>query len=509
MLKRTGITLKMQTVLLAVLLMLLYVMPGASAEDYFVRPGWPLLVQADDPLTAFQAPKQTPEEMRLWLLGISPDGETAICACREERAAEGNTETVYSLCMVRGGEIVPIVLNAERGNGDPYGALEELAKQLFSMANNGTIALSWTADSRYVTLSDIRRVIERPNFSLDVPVVDTVAGEAWLADSYERKSLLAEGFGCIYLSRMSRDGRYVYYTGLMNDTVGGEIGRFTRFCRCAVEGGEREILFNILYDGSFYEPLASSDLIEAADGSWLMQGRTRRTGESAIIRFRPEGDTWTAETIPEQPIPILSPEKIQMPASADTGIALLVNRNSMEARAGADGQNDIAALMPIGKQVNLMRIRSGEAYACDVWYMRRTGENPQDVEMIPGDESLAYLQEYAKGLEPETPESFDLRESMIHPVPNIFDACISPDGKYALLAVSMQDAEWRYGVYLLNLETMEVRPVSPAEGMTAKDLGNYVMYAQKTSGAQWLPDWTIMIPSGSREKLYFRLVARD
>ncbi len=521
---------------------------GNDLSAAFRREGTPRLVPY------FSLNQMPPVEMEegsslTGFLGLSPDGKTILCMMgttteidvpqetSAEKTAEkarisntlpgrkqqsGNTknrkmtETLYQPCMIRDGKVIPIRLNAERGDGDPHGMLENDMGYISNWGVIGTDGISWSSDGRFVTFSNLVRT-RFGNQHMDVPVADTAAGEAWLAQSYV-KNFLIEGGGTVYISRMDRNGDYVYYLAHEYDD---QDGAAYHFCRTTPEGKDREILYRVFpVPGWGFELLSSSRMTQAADGSWLLtciDGTGReKTDEHLMVRLAPSGGEWTAEKYPTGIARGMSVMQFEYSAASGYGFMIMRNTNAMTMdqavlTESASGINTIAA--GITDRVNLVRWLPGEPMACDTWYMRRTGEGPADVEMVSGEE----YRRYARGLLadgenlPEIPGDFDEKEAIVNPVPMIGGICLSPDGRYALMDVCFRD--WERGthrLYLLDVETMDVRPVEAPEGTAGELLIANSLLADRhfPQGMIWNPDGTILINTQYAGIQFFRMEVR-
>ena len=461
------------------------------------------------------------EGRELTLLDLSPDGKTALCLVKEtiviepepagsqeSPAGEGTrrlyspgfrlrtsgprTETVYGLGLVRDRTLTPVVINPDRGVGDPHDAWRRVQSLLPGLP--GTEGFSWSADGRYITFSDVRNALigESNMANMNVPVIDTAAGEMWFADSYQDNNLFREGFGVVYLSKMSRDGRYVFWLAREQ----GEESWVYRFCRRAPEGGAREVLCEIPWqDREFgFRLMTSSDLFEEADGSWVLSGVLDRSkgalGTNALVRFAPAGETWTAETQSTGISIRVESIRFDRSAASGSGVMALVDRNSTSLGA-ATGMYDDGAMhytqYALGC-LNLLRILPGETPAWDVWHLEQTGE---DAVLASGEASLRYIRALVAGEEVSPPEDFDIIAWVRNPPPLICNACLSPDGRYALLTVQAS-REWRF--YLAQLETMEVRPVYARRGLADMRLAVTTPQSKKyRPGMVWNPDGTLLI----------------
>ena len=159
-----------------------------------------------------------------------------------------------------------------------------------------------------------------------------------------------------------------------------------------------------------------------------------------------------------------------------------------------------------------LRKDTKNGFSWDVWCLRRTGENNTDLEMVSASEYLQYVLLGVMGSLPDQyPEGFDARESLIHPNPVITNACLSPDGRYALLCVNTRERDESSRrmiclLYLLDMETMEIRRVEAPEGTVSETLWTNTAYGRAyRPGMSWNPDGTIVLINGNSRIEFFRL----
>ena len=439
------------------------------------------------------------------LLAISPDGSTVI----------QGTEI-----RSRDGKVIPITVNLERGIGDPY-RKEKYLRNL-SMKMPGQEGVSWSEDGRYIALSDFQRSSGEMQ-SIDVAVLDVFTGEAYFADSFSRK-MSEPGMGLVYLNRIERTGKYLYYLAVIRD---GEGKRHLSFCRCPVEGGEREILYDTLNDeNGDFDVCYGSSLYEAEDGSWILAGLNRhnreRKSQLALIRFRDSGNGWTAEVnslgIPSSPWSLSL--KDWSPA---TGYGLFcLKYPTMDASAAAEGfmvpQSEYATLVEgMARRVNLLRVHTDGEVSGDVWYMIRTGEGKADVELLPATDYLnscklngaGYDESEEAGLQEWLSENGN-QDEPLYALPKGYDsskfieeynqlltvtcAAVSPDGHYAIINAGVMG---QYELYIVQMETMEVRPVDAPEGVAGLTLTDSAMGRRFRPGIVWNDDGTLLIEGQS------------
>ena len=444
------------------------------------------------------------------LLDISADGEKILYMGRASQngESEDSEKLTYQIYMIQDGQSIPIQLNSARGNGEPHDRLERTI--YYSRDLPGLEGLSWSADGRYVTFSNLRRILSSAKMvSLNVPVIDTADREVWLADSYDDRDLFQENSGIVYLTRMSRSGAYVYY--LMSRRTNDE--RIWSFCRCAPEGGQPETLVEWKRgEDQLFEFYSTSNMFEMPDESWLMVAAggkaSRWTDCNVLVRFAPSGDRWNATVISTMIPQLISPMRVDYSAASDSGVMAVVNENFNQIKSVFGQDRDQYYLMQlVCKRINLVRF-SGETMTSDVWYIRRTGEGADDVEMVSGTEYLQYLQGIAFGLSPQIPADISPMDVFKQPDPIIYNVCLSPDGRYALLYVFFDEGEKAYRLYLLDMETMALRNVELPEGVGGKNLIAATAFNRYRAGILWKENGTIVIQTGNNSDAFFRLTVQ-
>ena len=459
------------------------------------------------------------ENKSVVFLDLSPDGQTLLCRVKETtdiepeesgekengenksttrtslpglsvKASPRTTETDIYLALIRNGELIPVRPNPERGDGDPHGVLNRVLDNIGYLP--GLEGFSWSADGRYFTFSDMRRSRTETTVNLNVPVVDTITGEIWLADSYQSRNIFQDDFGQVYLSRMSRDGDYVYYLMMEND----DDHRVYRFCRCASEGGAKEILCDIPWteEGRPFTLLSSSNLVEMSDGSWEMiaaDGDSPRfTDTTVLIRFEPSEKNWSVRTTSTGITFRLEPNRFALSAVSGYGVLAMIDRNSTTPADAIEVQSfhDYG----LYSYVNLVRILPGEDCLCDTWYLQHKDEESMELEFVSGEEYLRCFQIMMTGDSAEPPADYDPKELMRHPLPTVFNVCLSPDGQYALLAVNVAYGSWE--LYLMQLKTMKVRLVETWHPGVASAALSVSAYSNNYwPGMVWNPDGTLLI----------------
>ena len=449
-------------------------------------------------------------EQLLKLISISPDGKTLL-------AVQHADEDPFRLCMIRDGVITPVRRAEEKGVGDPNGTFDFYAVRLFP-GLPGPGGISWSADGRYASFDHLSYAISGILQSTDVPVLDTASGELWLADSFQSLKASEKGsYEAVVLCSVNRNGDYLYYL-----TYGDAA---FRFCRCAPDGSRKEILYEIpRTDDRPFDISSASVMLEDRDGNWLILGnnmspdnRENRLFMSlSLLRLSPPaGDTgfWNAKVFPLGNIHPnwLLPSKFGFSPVSGYGLCSLINNTDSVSDSGT-GEIILDAYISVvayTSHVNLLRIRPGDDYPCDVWYLADNAESPAGVEFVSGEEFLRYIQAKVLYLDPAVPEGFDPKEYMYHPAPNITNFCLSPDGRYALIHVSRErssEDEKPYYMYLVKLDNMAVLPVAIPENIGGRSLfANTVFSGNFLQGMLWNSDGTLLVLDNDNEIVTMRL----
>ncbi len=197
---------KRLSVLLLCAALLTVLAAGALAEDTLRE-----AAASGKTLVLTEAEVPAPEDPYSLLIGLSPDGKTALY-----RTDDG-------LTLVRDGQVLQAHIAPERGAGDPYGKLAwETQTVLRSFPDSA--GLSWSPDGHFVLLTNMDAVVRRLT-ALDLILLDTETGEIFLEQAFEGgsqergdflESLHSPDFGMIVEARFDRTGRYIYMIGRIN-----------------------------------------------------------------------------------------------------------------------------------------------------------------------------------------------------------------------------------------------------------------------------------------------------
>ena len=431
-------------------------------------------------------------------VGISPDGKTVLLRGGREFG------------LLRDGQARLLTFNAQRGAGDIYG--KEKMVRLVMTRMPSVEGLSWSSDGRYMAVSSLISSLQEGR-AVDAMVLDASSGEVYLADTVGQK---LRDSGSVYLTRVDRSGTYLYY--LLYNRENGEPRQ--QFCRCPVEGGEREVLHDTAYDETApYDVVTGSALFEAADGSWVLSGtreayrskEKRNQMQLALIRFTPSGGEWKQEIfsfgIPAGPFGYALSGW-----SAVSGYGAFCVGSSM-AQSSAQMTPAQQLIYSVAQHVNFVRVLPGETPSCDVWYLRKTGEGAGDVEFRPaGDFLWSFKVNYGMLHESETAEAEQWTAASLEAeglyLPKdygpeefaeelrrgsrllVLGACLSPDGYYALINAGIAGS---FRLYLVDLETMKILPVEAPEGVGGTAVSATPLGRSFAPGFVWNEDGTLLI----------------
>lgn len=456
-------------------------------------------------------------------ISLSPDGRTVLWRNKNERTLTGEgTELRTALILTRDGTEIPVTFNANKGAGDPYEKSKMLVRAFTTLPSME--GLSWSDDGRWIALSDQDMINGASrNRPFDAPVLDTSTGEFWLTERFG-PDLRSDDFGYVFLNRVDRSGTYLYYLARMMEKTETDSQSHLCLCRRPVEGGDREILCDALYEDSDYDLTASSNLIEMADGSWLLTGikgtaRTAKGAQLALIRFSPSGDGWSPEIRPLG-IPYGCFDYDYASVSTASGYSLLCLQSPVTAAKSIPNATEDAAKLwrQMFLYVNLLRIRPGDETGYDLWCLKKTGDGTGNVEMVPAEDFLWSIKIATGRVEEDERQAAEEwytanGQGQGNAVPASYDeaaleqdssgegrllticAAVSPDGYYALINAGTAK---QYALYLVSLETMEVRPVEAPEGVAGVHLGSNSFGMGFRPGIVWNQDGTLLIGLGGK-----------
>lgn len=419
------------------------------------------------------------------LLSLSPDGKAALW------------KTGSSLCLTRDGKLLPVVVAPERGVGDPY---QKLEKDLVMIARYlpGQEGVAWSPDGRYAALT-CKDQVAKANRPLDLMVLDAQTGEVFLTVACDAK-FLAENGGVVYEAKFDGTGRYLYFTARLR-----AFSKTDALYRCDLATFQTELVCEGM------TALLAPGLFEKADGSWLVLGAP---------------DTHTAKS-PEI-LEILSPASPQsrqrfarfMPAamwqteymrySSASGYGLMIGHSLTSASNGYDGNAPALYARILLNAICLSRITPEKTDMDQYWLFRADAEDLSDLKIEALDaDTLSMVRQIVNEGSVTAGDDAKLKEYadalVRHPAQIATCACLSPDGRWALIHIGRSSL---FRFFLMDLETMALYPVDAPEGLAGPAIGTALGRAYPP-GMVWNDDGTLLIyTAASQSAEAYRLTAR-
>ncbi len=424
-------------------------------------------------------------------VALSPDGKTYLWRTKD------------ALYVVRDGRALPVKAAPERGVGDPFGTLENTVSMLPRIipGNNG---VSWSPDSRWAVLVNAQYALRRVGYgaaSLDLVLLDAETGDVFLAGAYG-SNYRNEDFGAVIDAAFDRTGKYVYFVGAKYTSKGVRYGLF----RADAATYQTETL------SLTYYPSSCASLNEKRNGEWLVQGSVE---ESRAVRdvlrvFSADGKVIKRIDLPLEGKWWL----LKLGYSAETGYGLGYGNSKTAMATSSVAQVSAAAellerhvepILMFVQTMRLLRVTPEGIDTAHYWYLRSDSEDGAEVRAVQmEDEAVAWLADVVKKKELSyadeeqkarlTAYAEELDSAVIM---SVMSFCLSPDGHYALLSAS-GGKEHRdlnlYRLYLMDLETMEVRPVAAPDGLACPALSFGSAYSQGYPPCmEWNDDGTLLI----------------
>jgi len=401
-------------------------------------------------------------------LSISPDGRCVIWA------------DYPGLYLTRDGADVPVKAAPDRGAGDPYENLEKNLSRMGMMF--GQEGVCWSPDGRYALLTGKRAALKNYQ-TIGLMVLDTENGEVFHALALSENIKTAEG-GRLYEAKFDRTGRYVYFTGIVNSLSQGGIGLY----RCDMDTYETQRICGIP------ALTGTSGLYETPDGGWLVLGTTGPENNREAVYACGDGGavqpsvrafkagTWST---------------ISMLYSARTGYGLMIGLmidSPTATTAGAAVSRDSMRIFAVLETMNIGRITPDGPDTEHYWRFADGGGEMKNVRLEPVDEKIvSILNRMANGGEYTEEEKEALQaygEELLNAPPlHSTCGCLSPDGRYALINLGRREL-CRF--FLMDVETLEIRPVDAPEGLATIYL-NSQLTAMFPPGMVWNGDGTLLI----------------
>ncbi len=426
-------------------------------------------------------------------VALSPDGKTYLW------------RTEDALYVVRDGRALPVKAAPERGVGDPFGTLEETVSLLPRIVP-GNEGVSWSPDGRYALMTNVRyAVMMAGQTSINLTLLDTETGEVFLAAAYGA-DFKSDDYGMALQAAFDRTGKYIYYFDMTRKQDGASPYALKR---CDLDGFRSETL------STDYYPSSRAALAQNRDGNWLAIGSCEESrGTRDVLRLYAAD---SGKTLQRTDLPLEGKwSLLKLDFSADTGYGLGYgnSQTAMQASSAASAGNPAEQLVPARgvepillfvQTMRLLRVTPEGIDTAHYWYLRSDSGDGAKVRAVQmEDEAVAWLADVVKKKELSYADEEQKARLKAYAeemngavVMSVTSFCLSPDGHYALLSAS-GGKEHRslnlYRFYLMDLETMEVRPVAAPEGLAGPALSFSTAYSQDYPPCmEWNADGTLLI----------------
>ncbi|MBO4925953.1 MAG: hypothetical protein J5472_05700 [Clostridia bacterium] len=426
-------------------------------------------------------------------VALSPDGKTYLWRTKD------------ALYVVRDGQALPVKAAPERGVGDPFGTLEETVSMLPRIIP-GYEGVSWSPDGRYALMTNARYAVKMAGHtSMNLTLLDTETGEAFLAAAYGAE-FKSDDYGMALQAAFDRTEKYIYYFDMTRKREGASPYALKR---CDLDGFRSETL------STDYYPSSRASLTQKQDGNWLAVGSCEESrGMRDVLRLYAAD---SGKTLQRTDLPLEGKwSLLKLNFSADTGYGLGYgySQTAMQASGAASAANAAEQLVPVRavepilmfvQTMRLLRVTPEGIDTAHYWYLRSDSEDGAEVRAVQmEDEAVAWLTDVVKSRELSyadeeqkarlTAYAEEMDSAVIM---SVMSFCLSPDGHYALLSASggkQHRGLNLYRLYLMNLETMEVRPVAVPEGLAGLELYFSTAYSQDYPPCmEWNADGTLLI----------------
>ena len=459
----------------------------------------PVISQAEAPYAAAFTEGKTltlekvdlPGAQNDWMpVSISPDGRTVLWGPG---------------VLTRDGQVIPLTVNRDRGAGDPYEALEKNLMGIFRSLP-GQEGINWSPDGRYALLNCKRAVLQN-NKPLGLMVLDAETGEVFQAVAVSR-NLLKEGGGFVIEAKFDHTGRYVYFTGYLSSIFKG-YGLF----RCDMETYEVQLVSGNMNMAS------TAGLFETPEGCWLMLDATERTNRAREAVYLSAKDPIPSamlplyETMAQTGYPIGVDQSFIRQFSSGawqtgclvyssvSGYGLMIGGCLMAASNTAAMEGNLADTWrpsTVLNNMNLCRITPEGPDMQHYWHFVDDSGDLTGVRLEPVDDGIVselvrMEEESRNGVTPEASDALGAYNIALirNPQPFSTCGCVSPDGRFALINAGVSH-RGVCGFFLVDMETMEMRPVNAPEGMATIYL-NSALTRKYQPGMVWNQDGTLLI----------------
>ncbi len=375
----------------------------------------------------------------------------------------GNHEGI--MCL-RNNRLIACFPNFSRGVEDTYRAFEKFTKNPYLLTSRS--GMTFSNDGRYALFLDSYRVLTQMRYEYQLIILDVEAGQYYLAYTWPTKA--NQDMECVVGACFDETDEHIYikaygkaYGELRND-----------FLVYDMKTGEMKPLKNHPFWVDY------SNVFALSDGSFVHSFMPMTSSEPCgIVTFREKDGKWvvTANNF-HTPSSVL---RTQMMDVSKYGQGLMLLNLQFEQPLS----EDMSDFNPMPAQLSVLSLPNFSGGTRDLQTLILFDETYSSVKRV----SLIEYKEQAQKRFAET-YTRDI----------IYNAALSPDGKYALVLIGNQNNP---ACRIINTETLEISPVVFEEGVI--DMKSYygtAMSADYPVGIQLIANDLVLINTQNGVRLF-------
>ena len=341
----------------------------------------------------------------------------------------GNREGI--MCL-REGRLIACFPNFAKGVEDTYGAFAKIAKNPYLLSSQS--GMTFSNDGRYALFIDSYKVLTQMRYEYQLIILDVEAGQYYLAYTWPIRITVSQGAECVLGACFDETDEHIYIKA-----YGHVYGNFNNdFLVYDMKTGEMKPMKSHPFFADF------SNVFALSDGSFVHSFMPITSGEPCgVVTFREKSGTWVATA-----------NHFHMPSSRLRTQMMDVSKN---------GQGIMLLNLqfdPMPAQLSVLSLPDFSGGVSDLQTLILFDESYSSAKRVS-------VSEYTNTI------SNRFKDTKTHDV--IFNAALSPDGKYALVVIGNQNSPV---CRIINTETLEVSPVAFEEGV----LGMTSFYGTPMSG---------------------------
>ena len=329
----------------------------------------------------------------------------------------GNREGI--MCL-REGRLIACFPNFAKGVEDTYGAFAKIAKNPYLLSSQS--GMTFSNDGRYALFIDSYKVLTQMRYEYQLIILDVEAGQYYLAYTWPIRITVSQGAECVLGACFDETDEHIYIKA-----YGHVYGNFNNdFLVYDMKTGEMKPIKSHPFFADF------SNVFALSDGSFVHSFMPVTSGEPCgVVTFREKSGTW-----------VMAANHFHMPSSRLRTQIMDVSKN---------GQGlmllNLQFEQPMPAQLSALSLPNFSGGVSDLQTLILFDEAYSSAKRVS-------VSEYTDTL------SNRFKDAKAHDM--IFNAALSPDGKYALVLIGSNNAP---SARMINTETLEVSPVAFEEGV--------------------------------------------